>query len=305
MKWNDKEEEEIGSYRVELVARIKNHTLVSANACFDPTTIQVFATTTTTQELKSSPTSAAAAVSSSSSSVIHSILLEHWKYATSSDMHRERFEEWNQWFDRLWTMHTESTRHYHTVVHLWEMIEYLKIVWDRDDCCTTMEQNYYKTILLSIFFHDAIYNVKSNTNEEDSASLFESFATEMAVPTILKNNVRDFILATKSHQIPTNDATNKMDQQSSKTLSSVCTLFLDLDMAVLGKIQSAYQSYATLIRAEYSFVPYNEYCSKRCCILETFLLQPQIFGTTVLHQALEDRARANIRQEIMSLRTQV
>lgn len=49
-------------------------------------------------------------------------------------------------------------------------------------------------------------------------------------------------------------------------------LFLDLDMAVLGKNWSpAYTSYAYCIRQEYSFVPRDVYCTKRAEILTRFL----------------------------------
>ena len=60
--------------------------------------------------------------------------------------------------------------------------------------------------------------------------------------------------------------------------------------------------YAALIRKEFSFVPYDVYCEKRADILETFLQQPRIYGTSVMYKALEDRARANVRKEIESLR---
>jgi len=73
-------------------------------------------------------------------------------------------------------------------------------------------------------------------------------------------------------------------------------------MAVLGKQPMAYLAYAALIRQEYHHVPHAVYCNKRAEILEDFLKQSQIYGTSVFVQALEQRARDNVRQEIQLLR---
>ncbi|CAB9516264.1 expressed unknown protein (Partial), partial [Seminavis robusta] len=152
-----------------------------------------------------------------------------------------------------------------------------------------------ETLVLATFFHDAIYNVHSSTNEEDSAALFQTFLKELqsgGVTTItngLEDSVVELILATKQHQVSTEN-------------SPLLSLFLDLDMAVLGKEQNAYLCYAALIRNEYQHVPHAVYCEKRAEVLETFLKQPQIFGTQVMLEAFEQRARDNLQAEIESLK---
>jgi predicted metal-dependent HD superfamily phosphohydrolase len=199
----------------------------------------------------------------------------------------------NQWFDRLWMAHAEDpARHYHTIVHLWEMTLYLNRLGDAAAYLSEIEK---WIIFLAIMFHDAVYDPKSSTNEEDSANLFQAFAADTDLTR--KNpdacqQVATFILTTKKHEV--------LD-----TNSTGLALFLDIDMAVLGKTPGAYIQYAALIRREYSHVPRWVYRSKRAEVLEAFLQQPRIFGTPVLRELLEPQARDNLRAEIAALRSGV
>ena len=180
-------------------------------------------------------------------------------------------------------LHNDPKRSYHTLFHLEEMIGYMKFFSevDRD------------ILLMATFFHDAIYDPKSGTNEEDSAVLFQEFCKEMGesrLPT-LENVVVDMILATKSHNATEMQTANK---------DLLC--LLDIDMAVLGKDAAAYEVYAGLIRKEYIFVAEETYCEKRAEILEKFLEEKSIFCTPLLRSSLETRARTNLRSEVESLR---
>jgi len=207
----------------------------------------------------------------------------------------------DRWFQRLWEMHTEQSRYYHTAVHLFEMLKYLHLY---NQCVQKSEGNGENltvddetTIRLAIYFHDAIYDPRSATNERDSAHLFQEFTKEPTLSRISTDsattfsNVIDFIEATQKHLV-------------SKNNSKALSVFLDLDMAVLGKTHDAYMSYSRLIRREYSFVPHDTYCKKRADILEGFLKQPSsIYGTELMREAMEEQARTNIRHEIDSLRS--
>jgi predicted metal-dependent HD superfamily phosphohydrolase len=194
------------------------------------------------------------------------------------------------WMERLWSMHTEQGRHYHTAVHLEEMIHYFTLLKE-DGFLKSMTRDDECTIFLAIFFHDAIYNPKSPSNEEDSALLFQEFAEQVKLTEShesIISNVHSYILATKQHSVSSDN-------------SECMALFLDLDMAVLGKQDAAYQAYAALIRKEYSFVEGSEYCCKRAEILTRFLTHERIFGTELLRQVFEEQARRNIGQEIADL----
>jgi predicted metal-dependent HD superfamily phosphohydrolase len=252
----------------------------------------------------------------------------------------------DRWFQKLWNMHTNYTsRFYHTVVHLEEMCFYLQLVTttknmkppneppfhgcNNDSTLTLTRTSQAKAegnpsllhddeevwiplsikslLLFSIFFHDAIYNVHSSTNEEDSAILFEaSFAKYTNLHPLQVQLVVAYILATKHHTIPetttTYSTTSLVDHDHSLPYDPL-SLFLDLDMSVLGKDSLAYHQYSILIRNEYSYVPADTYCHKRAEILEQFLTQSkQIYHTTIFYEAFETRARNNLRQEILLLR---
>jgi predicted metal-dependent HD superfamily phosphohydrolase len=221
---------------------------------------------------------------------------------SSNDRGDNTKEAAHGWFERLWSLHTnDPNRHYHTIVHLWEMTMYLMLlVKAKDLSCgdgvyggsgiTELQRN---AMFLAILFHDAVYDPQSSTNEEDSALLFQEFASESGLdgahPSTTQR-VTQFIIATKHH--PVADS-NPVD----------LALFLDVDMAVLGKDPSAYKSYAGLIREEYRHVPRDVYCAKRADVLEAFLGQPRIYGTPLMRQSLERQARDNVRAEIAALRS--
>jgi predicted metal-dependent HD superfamily phosphohydrolase len=190
----------------------------------------------------------------------------------------------DKWFEnKIVALHSEPGRFYHTLVHLEEMLGFLELMTPITDGLN------YKSSVLTIFFHDIVYDPKSATNEEDSARLFQDFwkDSQCDQDDQLKSQVVSNILATKHHSATEGDA---------------CTqLLLDMDMAVLGKTKEAYWTYAGLIRREYDFVEHQVYCEKRAQVLQGFLEYPQIYGTKVMGDALETRARDNIRAEIESL----
>ena len=203
-------------------------------------------------------------------------LRTHWNRATFDTM------KGDEWFDnKIVMMYSEPRRFYHTLVHLEEMLGFLDLM--------KIDGFDYKNLVLTIFFHDIVYDPNSATNEEDSAQLFQDFwiDTNCDQEDELKSRVVSNILATKHHR-PTEGDTCKQ-------------LLLDMDMAVLGKMKEAYWAYARLIRREYAFVEHQVYCEKRAEVLKGFLASPQIFGTKVMRDALEIRARENLEAEIVLL----
>ena len=80
-------------------------------------------------------------------------------------------------------------------------------------------------------------------------------------------------------------------------------VLLDADLAILGASEERYARYATDIRKEYAWVPEADYRKGRSAVLERFLATPQIYHTRILFEEGEQRARANLRAELASLRT--
>jgi len=221
------------------------------------------------------------------------------------------------WLQKIYALYTEPRRHYHTVVHLWEMFDLLDIV-----IAKLSVPKWYVPMAWSVFFHDAIYDPKSNRNEKDSAELFRGFVDDCMADAIDKktfSSVLTMILATEKHKVILPREVSKPMSEDEKLEDIMMQKhFLDVDMAVLGKQRDSYMKYAALIRKEYEFVPHDVYCRKRAEILESFLDDKSgtdndssmdntseknyIYLTESFGGAFEDRARENLRNEINLLR---
>lgn len=267
------------SVKIEDLAALFNKSDVNCNGEFDPNKLEQEGEVTGLDQ-----------VGHGEKLSVRSFLRMHWKRATQ-DL-KATADDKDAWFERIWNEYSEEGRHYHTTVHLHEMLTYFELSWQTNFPPESgRSDDEEQALLLATFFHDAIYNVRSGTNEEDSAVLFQSFADEMGMDSeapCLRSKVVDYILATKKHVV-------------SEDNPPALSLFLDMDMAVLGKEKKAYLQYAALIRKEYSYVPHAEYCEKRADTLESFLQHP-IFGTRVMYQSFEEKARENLQNEIESLR---
>lgn len=222
------------------------------------------------------------------------------------------------WFQRIVQWHSNIERHYHTLCHLEEMFAYIDILLENhqdneeekdgtDEEMRTSKNEYKAVIYLSVFFHDAVYNPKSSTNEEDSAKLFWDFIGDLVHNAASVSprqsvtswygldRVEKFILATKSHN------PNQTDIPQNEKF--YLHIFLDADMSVLGKSLEAYLYYASLIRREYEHVPRHVYCQKRAEILRAFIgssteQSKGIFYDKRMKYALEARAMRNLLCEI-------
>jgi predicted metal-dependent HD superfamily phosphohydrolase len=206
----------------------------------------------------------------------------------------------DEWFEKIFQQHNESGRFYHTAVHLKEMLDYWALLMQQDDSLSPWSN----VISWATFFHDAIYNPRSSHNERDSSQLFQQFWKEAFCidmdkarapatdTTCLAKLVVMLIHATEKHEITTDPTMIDTEVELQK-------VFLDVDMAVLGKKKEAYLAYAGLIRKEYAFVDRPVYCEKRAEILTGFLQnKKQIFLSEFFHNALEQQARKNLKDEI-------
>lgn len=235
----------------------------------------------------------------------------------------------SKWFEKLKEMHSEPSRFYHTLVHLEEMLGYLDIFAKLSSNETEKEVSECLDAVscIATFFHDAVYDPTSSSNEEDSVRLFQSFSEELtndcAITPCLDlvlSWVSKYILATKSHnprdtsisQIKIN-AGASFEAKLAYHLSLHLRAFLDADMSVLAKDSNAYKTYAGLIRKEYEFVVRDTYCQKRAEILRSFIglrriedndvvdETKHIFGTDAMKAWFEQKARQNLLEEIHML----
>ncbi len=169
-------------------------------------------------------------------------------------------------------------RHYHNLMHLeqlWQQLFPLKSVitdWD--------------TLLFSLFYHDMVYNVRRQDNEEKSAELAKQRLQALPFPPAGIDKCIAQILATKSHTLSPDLDTN---------------LFTDADLAILGQDWPTYHRYTQQVRREYSIYPDLLYKPGRKKVLQHFLNMERIFKTAHFFDLYEKVARANLSREIGEL----
>lgn len=182
--------------------------------------------------------------------------------------------KWNE----LELQYNGAGRFYHTLNHISGIIAVLDTSSKHVDCLDALQ--------FAAFYHDAIYDVLKNDNEERSAALADQRLAELSVPTEIAGLCHQHILATKRHEQSTCSDTN---------------LFTDADLAILGGVPALYQEYCRNIRQEYSIYPDDVYRAGRIKVLEHFLAMPRIYKTDFFRERYEVQARENIKTELAEL----
>jgi predicted metal-dependent HD superfamily phosphohydrolase len=175
----------------------------------------------------------------------------------------------------LTELYSEPHRYYHRISHI---ISMLFTLWQ-------LKLSYKEAQLLelAIWFHDAVYDPKSSTNEEDSAKLAAEYCNRVGIPS---DPVVRLIKITATHKVEPGD-----------TLGAIIS---DLDMRILGLDQISYSLYTLQVRQEYSHLTNEEWSVGR----KKFLLG--LLGRPIYHsefsQDLEPLARQNIQHELELLK---
>ncbi|WP_202819750.1 hypothetical protein [Thaumasiovibrio subtropicus] len=183
-------------------------------------------------------------------------------------------------FDALLKAYSSPKRHYHNGEHIAAMLQHFDNVRALADDPNAIE--------LAIWFHDAIYNPFSSTNELDSAVWSKTFLTENDASDVLIEHVYRLIMATQhNHTLHDNDE----------------KLIVDIDLTILGAPRAVYDQFEKHVRLEYRFVPLFIYKQKRIEVLKQFLDQARIYNHDVFHQQFEASARQNLMRAITKLET--
>jgi predicted metal-dependent HD superfamily phosphohydrolase len=132
-------------------------------------------------------------------------------------------------------------------------------------------------IELAIWFHDAVHDPGSPTNEADSADLFRAVAGNRRPP--LVERVGEMILET-THAYPPSSADARW--------------LVDIDLAGLGQPWERFAEDARLIRAEHLHLPDAIYRGKQQAFLRALIDRPLVYQTRFFRDRYEQRARANI-----------
>lgn len=186
-------------------------------------------------------------------------------------------------YDRLVAAYSKPELHYHTLAHIDDCLAQL------DECRLPPEQA--DPIALAFWFHDAVYNWRSKTNEADSAAWATEFLTGCDAPDELTNSVHDLIMATRHFASGPPVASMPDDQ----------LLMIDIDLSILGRAAEVYDRYEKAIRQEYKWVPMITYRRERRTVLRGFLDRDTIYNTTRFRTLYEAPARRNLERAIKEL----
>lgn len=169
----------------------------------------------------------------------------------------------------------EPHRHYHTIEHIADMLH-------RGRALALSEEQ-----MMAIWFHDAVYEPRSDTNEEDSAKLAGERLGTLGWSAARIEVVQRIVLDTKSHRPSIPDAEP----------------VIDLDMSPLAAEPAVYERNRKNVRLEYAHVPEADYRRGLRAFAESLLAWPRIFWTD-WGTALEAPARRNLADTIARLDTQ-
>lgn len=181
--------------------------------------------------------------------------------------------------DSLAARYEEPWRHYHGLRHLTGGLSFLI------DNLENLKNP--RAVLLAYLGHDSIYipQLPSGLNERLSSELTTRSTMDIVDSTTL-GLVTKYILSTYDHNIDSDP-----DQ----------SLMLDTDLMILGSTEKEYDDYSDGIRAEFCFVPAEQYRAGRSAVLQSFLGRQRIYQTIACYEQFEKQARWNIAREIDAL----
>ena len=181
-------------------------------------------------------------------------------------------------WDEIKKSYLKAGRHYHSLPHLDYLLAELLPVQD-----AILD---WQTLIFSVAYHDIVYNIRKNDNEEKSAQVAHTRLSML--PAVQGQPDKCFlqIMATKEHAMADDNDTN---------------LFTDADLSILGSGDDTYNRYTKMIRQEYKVYPALVYKPGRQKVLRSFLQMPHIYKTPFFQHKYEEQARANLTRELKEL----
>ncbi len=179
---------------------------------------------------------------------------------------------------RLLAAWAEPQRKYHTLQHLGECLA----LFERSRALA----EHPAEVEMALWFHDAVYEVRGQDNEARSAAWAQAELLAAGVAAAASGRIVGHIMATCHAALPAGG-----DQQ----------LLVDIDLSILGAPRPRFLEYEAQVRAEYGWVPGWLFRRKRREILKEFLARQPIYGTPLIRDDIEGRARENLAHSIAAL----
>ena len=181
---------------------------------------------------------------------------------------RSGIEQAAAWWRQLFTRYTEPHRHYHNLSHIRDVLALV----EGDPAAA------------AVWFHDAVYDLRRDDNEEASAKLAATALRQLEFRMTTIDLVAQMIRATARHE--------------SGHLPPQALLFLDADLAIFGSEGARYAAYVAAVREEFHFLSDDDFRRTRAAMIERFLQRPQIYFTRARQERFEAQARANLTEEL-------
>jgi predicted metal-dependent HD superfamily phosphohydrolase len=180
---------------------------------------------------------------------------------------------------RLAERYREPHRRYHDLRHLHEVLQTVDELAD--------EAHDLEAVRWAAWFHDAVYDVHRDDNEERSAELAEEELVALGCDRALVAEVCRLVRLTATHHADDGDANG--------------AVLCDADLRILATDPWRRAEYVADVRAEYAHVAEGDFRTGRAAVLRELLSADRLYRTQGGHARWEDRARANVTAELHHL----
>jgi predicted metal-dependent HD superfamily phosphohydrolase len=171
------------------------------------------------------------------------------------------------------------TRIYHDLRHLESVLAHIdRLQREADDP---------RLVRLAAWYHDAVYDVRRDDNEEASAELAAATLPVYDFDDLETAEVARLVRLTATHAPEPGDSNG--------------AVLSDADLAVLAGTPDEYAAYRDAVRLEFRHVPDSAFARGRGTVLRQLLDLDQLFATDFGRRAWEPQARMNMREELGEL----
>jgi predicted metal-dependent HD superfamily phosphohydrolase len=171
------------------------------------------------------------------------------------------------------------SRRYHDLRHLATVLDAVDVL--------SGEAADPRLVRLAAWYHDAVYEVDRDDNEERSAALADRSLSTAGLHQADVAEVARLVRLTATHAPRRGDANG--------------AVLCDADLAVLAGGADEYAAYLAAVRAEYGRFSDEEFRAGRTAVVEELLRLPALYSTAHGTAAWEAAARANLRAELAAL----
>ena len=170
----------------------------------------------------------------------------------------------------------EEHRRYHGRTHLLAVLEALDLL--------SAPARPPRAVVLSAWFHDAVYRGVAGQDEEESARLAEDRLRHAGLPAAEVDEVARLVRLTADHRPEPGD--------------DIGALLSDADLSVLGGEPAAYARYLSAVRQDFAHIGDEDFAAGRAAVVQHLLQLDPLFHTSRARQLWLEPARRNLRGEL-------